>query len=515
MTTDGEPGSFPDPEPWLTVPVDRGDAAPDAESRRSAGPRRRWLAVAVGVTVVAIAVVAFVLFRSDSTPGHPDEWDPRLQSLVDFVEDERNLLFEHPVQVDFLSVHEWAERAATEAADAEAELSDEDRRLLENGAGMFRALGLAEGELDLLESFEQISASGTVGRYQFDDERISVRGSELGIESEQTLVHELTHALQDQHFDLGARYDDDDEESPEDQLDALVEGDAERIEDAWTRQLSGPQRAELDAATRATGDEAAGALADVPDSVLTFVQAPYILGPRFVDALRASDGDDAVNEAFVDPPGPEEHLLDPLSYLDDDEPTDVDPPLLARSEVAIESLDGEFGALGLFVMLAERVDPLDALVAVDGWAGDAFVAFERDDATCVRATIAAEDDLSADTLGAALEQWRDAMPAAAGVEVERTGTLSTFEACDPGPDADVLDGDGRSSDAIAIPSVRIDLAIEVLRDDGTVAQARCFSRGFLGLLTAEEVFAEELPPGRQAALQEDVIALSQECASLR
>jgi hypothetical protein len=515
MTTDGEPGSFPDQEAWLTVPIDSGDTTADGPSRRSTGRRRRWPALAVGVAVIAIAGATFAVFRTDSTPGHPDEWDPRLQSLVDFVEDERNLLFEHPVQVDFLSADEWKERAATEAADAEAELSDEDRRLLENGAGMFRALGLAEGELDLLDSFEQISASGTVGRYQFDDQRISVRGSDLGIESKQTLVHELTHALQDQHFDLGDRYDEDGEETEADQLDALVEGDAERIEEAWTDQLSAPQRAELDAAVKATGDEAAGALADVPDSVLTFVQAPYILGPRFIDALLASDGEDAVNEAFVEPPGPEEHLLDPLSYLDDDEPTDVDSPSLADSDVAIENLDGEFGALGLFVMLAERVDPLDALVAVDGWAGDAFVAFERDGTTCVRATIAAEDDLSSDALVGALEQWRDAMPAAAAAAVDRTGALSTFETCDPGPDADVLDGDGRSSDAIAIPSIRIDLAIEVLRSGGTVGQARCFSRGFLRLLTVEEIFADELPPERQAALQEDAFALTQECSKRR
>jgi hypothetical protein len=392
-------------------------------------------------------------------------------------------------------------------------MSDEDRRLLENGAGMFRALGLAEGELDLLDSYQQISASGTVGRYQFDDERISVRGADLDVESKKTLVHELTHALQDQHFDIGERYGEDAEEDPRDQLEALVEGDAERVEAAWTEQLSAPERAELDAALDATGEEAQGALADVPDSVLTFVQAPYILGRRFIDVLLATDGDDAVDEAFVDPPGPEEHLLDPLSYLDNDQPTDVDPPSLASTEVAIEDFDGEFGALGLFVMLAERIDPLDALVAVDGWAGDAFVAFERDDTTCVRATIDAENPVSGDTLFAALERWRDAMPSASAVDVERTGDLSTFEACDPGPDADVLDGDGRSSEAIAIPSVRIDLAIEVLRGDGTVEQARCFSRGFLDLLTVEEIFADVLPPDRQAALQADAAALGQECAT--
>ncbi len=67
------------------------------------------------------------------------------------------------------------------------------------------------------------------------------------------LVHELTHALQDQNFDLGKRFDELDKADDANSsaassgFDALVEGDARRIEDKWRRQpAQDGQQAALD-----------------------------------------------------------------------------------------------------------------------------------------------------------------------------------------------------------------------------------------------------------------------------
>ena len=46
-----------------------------------------------------------------------------------------------------------------------------------------------------------------------------------------TLAHELTHVLQDQHFDLERLADPDFDRA--DELRAMAEGDAGRIEDAY------------------------------------------------------------------------------------------------------------------------------------------------------------------------------------------------------------------------------------------------------------------------------------------
>ena len=105
---------------------------------------------------------------------------------------------------------------------------------------MFRAFGLVEGDFDLLSDMEDLGTSGTVGTYAFEDEVIRVRGDSLTAEAKSTLVHELTHALQDQHFDIGDRMQesDDDDDAPDDSLSALVEGDADRIEERWADELT-------------------------------------------------------------------------------------------------------------------------------------------------------------------------------------------------------------------------------------------------------------------------------------
>src|SRR3546814_12649663 len=66
--------------------------------------RPRWVdavVVMVGGTLL-VGALAVVTGVTDSGPDHPDTWDPRVAQLVELVEDERALTFDHPVPVDFL-----------------------------------------------------------------------------------------------------------------------------------------------------------------------------------------------------------------------------------------------------------------------------------------------------------------------------------------------------------------------------------------------------------------------------
>ena len=109
------------------------------------------------------------------------------------------------------------------------------------------------------------------------------------------------------------------------------------------------------------------ALAELPSSLIAFFASDYILGAGFIAILEAADGTSAIDEAFRSPPGPDEHVFDPLSYLEHDEPTAVDLPSVTGE--AIPDMEGDFGAVSWFLMLAERTDPVAALAAVDGWGG--------------------------------------------------------------------------------------------------------------------------------------------------
>lgn len=436
----------------------------------------------------------------DDEPTFPTEWDERLVGLVGFVEDERDLEFVHPVAVDFLDEEAWADQAEID----EEDILDEEAQLLEHGAGMFRAVGLAEGDLDLLASAEDLGASGTVGLYLFDEERIAVRGEELTLSVRATLVHELTHVLQDQHYDIGDRLDqlaESDGASPEASLRVLVEGDADRVEEAWRAALPEDERAELEEQEQAAGDAATAALDELPASLVTFFASDYILGAGFVGILEADGGPTAIDDAFQDPPGPDEHVLNPISYLRGDEPAEVEAPTVPGEP--IEDLDGEFGAVSLFLMLAERTDPVRALVAVDGWGGDSYRAYTSEDRTCVALRVAGEDDDAAGRLADVLIAWASAMPAEASAAVNHGRGSDTVDltVCDPGADADLIESGGRSRQTISLPATRAVLARQVLESDGTLAQAACFSSGVLGGLPYDILAAEEATAEQQAEIQ--------------
>jgi hypothetical protein len=468
--------------------------------------RRRWPIALLALAVVAAGSAAFVLTR-DTGSGYPDQWDARVLPLVEFVEEERGLTFEHPVRIEFLDEAAWEEQGQID----EEEVLDEDAQLLEHGEGMFRALGLAEGDLDLLADTEALGTSGTLGLYSFEDKMIRVRGDEVSPRVKKTLVHELTHVLQDQHFDIAERIQalSEDDDSDEGSLRVLVEGDADRIENLWVDSLTEARRAQLEEEDEPGGEEAAAVIDALPDSLVTFFASDYILGAGFMSVLEAADGTQAIDDAFRSPPGPEEHVFDPLSYLEGDEPTEVEPPDVDGEP--IEDMEGDFGAVALFLTLAERTDPIAALAAVDGWGGDAYRAYSDGDRTCVKLLFVGERDAATTAMETVMTSWAAAMPAEASATVEVTRDGVELVTCDPGPEADILEGDGRTGQTISLLATRASLATEVLSGGGTNEQARCFSTGLIAKLDYEILVADEVTDEQQQQIQQAAMELGAAC----
>jgi hypothetical protein len=423
---------------------------------------------------VAGAAGALVLIERGDGVDHPGEWDERVAELADWVEEARDLRFEHPVAVDFLTPDEYSDSIRGD----EAELTDEDRDAIAGSESLLRAVGLADGELDLFETTNDVVDLGTLAYYDSQDERIVVRGTELTVDLRVTLVHELTHVVQDQHHDIDGLY----EEAGDGALLAvrgLVEGDALRIEQRYVDEvLSDEERAEYDEATAAAVAESEADLDEAPPGYVAFFEAPYAFGEPFLLAL---DAERLVDDAFEDPPTSEEQLADPSRYVDDDDPTEVEPP----------SVDGEvldqstLGWVGWFLVLAERIDPFEALDALDGWDGDAYVLHEDGGATCVRADIAADDDEQRDEMLAAFERWASTLPAESGASAGRDGERLRVEVCDPGPDVD-LGLTGRGADALVVPVIRSYAygdALQVLDSEA----ARCYADDVVRRFTVEEL----------------------------
>ncbi len=355
----------PPPTTW-GAPADPWSQLPPLPPPRE--PTPRWPA-ALGVVIVGLIVLGAVGVVSktlDDGPSHPDAWDPRVTDLAAFVEDERGLTFDHPVYVDFLTAAEYSEQTTDDGGPGEGA----QRAELDRYAGQLRALGVASGELDLFEVLNQVSDGGTLAFYDPTDERVRVRGTTMTVGLEVTIVHELTHALQDQHFDLERLYQGNLDSSASTAFRGLVEGDALRVEDVYTTDVLSD--AEKDAYDEEYAEELADseeATADVPPFVSATFGAPYALGQPFTLMLTNRDGNDGVDDAFESPPNTEEHLFDPPSFLADEGAEDLDLGFDDDTELFDT---GPFGATTWYLVLAEHIDPKVAFEATLGWNGDAF-----------------------------------------------------------------------------------------------------------------------------------------------
>jgi len=418
--------------------------------RRHAGR----IAAAAVVLAVAGAIVGVQVTRS----GHdyPNSWDPRVADLVQFDEAHRGLTYKHPVPIDFLTPEAYSSSARVDSST----LTDEDRDHIELYAGELKALGLIEGDPDLFGAQNDLADSGTLAYYDPDTERITVRGTEMTPGLRVTLVHELTHVLQDQWFDIGSSrtntFTTGQEESA---FRALVEGDAVRIENEYRDTLSDDDRAAADKSVTLQPDDTS--LDAVPAALQAFDFAPYAVGPPAVELLAARGGDAAVDAALRRPPTTDRELLDPRALKDHSGAREVDEPALPDG--VSDSLDGgDLGSITWFLVLAERIDPATALDAVDGWAGDAFVAYEQDGVTCVAMAFVGTDDAATNRMHDALDEWATAMPGGkATVTSEGDGLL--VRSCDPGAQASTNE---RAIDAMQVPAIRIEGAFEAVDQGG-------------------------------------------------
>jgi len=419
------------------------------------------LASVIAVVLVAGAA-AFVIRHDneDSGPPHPKDWDPRVFDIVHFVESARGLTFKHPVFVDFLDAKAYSDRARTDAAD----LTDKQKKQLESFNGELRALGLSNSNIDLLQAENDLQDVGTLAFYDPDKERVSIRGTDITVDLKVTLAHEFTHVLQDQYFNAkSARFKKFETSEESSSLRAMLEGDAIRIENEFIDSLSEADKAAYDQSHNAEVDNATAALSNVPVALQAFQSAPYLVGPPFTELLFSEGGQSLLDGAFKDPPKTDEQLIDPASFLQHQNALKVDEPKLpdgVKDEDVVDN--GDFGAISLYVMLAERIDPFVAEQAIDGWGGDSYVAYEQNGKTCVRLDFTGDTSTDDDEMKAALDQWAAALPAGMATISAESGVVH-LESCDPGTDAG-LTLNNRANTVLQILAVRSEFTLQAARD---------------------------------------------------
>lgn len=342
-----------------------------------------------------------------------------IEELMDAVEKIRGLPFLHEVELTLLTEEEFRQRLLD---DLEAEV-DPDEILLAERA--WKALGLIGPEVDLYEALLLAYGGSVLGFYDPETGELVMRGVEMTPFVQGTLVHELTHALDDQHFDLDRPELDEDHADSEASFGftVLVEGSASWAEARWQASLSRSERNELAAEEAEFGaDIDVGAL---PTVLLIDLWLPYEFGPLLVEDIVAAGGLELLDAAFIKPPVSGEQVMHPSAFLSGDVPVVVPIPPAGSAEAGVQVIDsGVLGASTILELLYQR-DP-QYLAVGDDWGGDSYVLWADGDRSCLRADIVADSPGGFDRLMASLSAWAESHGEA---DIEVLGDTMRLTAC--------------------------------------------------------------------------------------
>jgi hypothetical protein len=314
----------------------------------------------------------------------------RVAEIAPRVAEMRGMEWKFEVPAGLQSADEFIEFAMD---DFEQEYGMETFRAM---AEAYRLLGLIDPEMDLFETTMDLLRGQVGGYYDPRSKRFYMIDSyRQGATADIILAHELTHALDDQYFDLQAMMEGADSADKEFAVRAVVEGSGTSLMNLYAMRGALSGWLELDpAAMIAEMEGQSESLEAAPPYLVMTLALPYMEGNKLLtrktNVLEASmtpPSDADLRAAFAHPPRSSEQVLHLEKYWDPaqaDEPIEVDV-----SQVVIQLGEGwelshedTLGELGCYVMTADTLPDLTTAAgqlagrwtnaAATGWGGDRY-----------------------------------------------------------------------------------------------------------------------------------------------
>jgi len=198
------------------------------------------------------------------------------------------------------------------------------------------------------------------------------------LSAERTLAHEITHMIQEKYFKgSAARF--------HDELQAwavLIEGDAGFTADKYTKEATATPTVSDDLVFLSSSNKPSVAThfpaVKMPESLVELWLFRYKYGESFVSALYGVGGWEKVNAAYVNPPLTTEQILHPEKYLEGESFALVDSMPLNSSDWNLVKTE-RFGEHFIRVMLSSHIPRDDAIKAAEGWHGDNFTYYKKEE----------------------------------------------------------------------------------------------------------------------------------------
>ncbi len=293
--------------------------------------------------------------------GLSPEISVQVWEAVKITEETRGLKFQELPVITVLSPDDFEARVRMEV--------DSELENVEVNEALFKLLGLLEPDDDLRALYGELYGESVAGFYSSEDQQLVIpaSGREFTSLETLTLVHELIHALTDQHFGFGPRMEemvDSQQFDPASGLVSLVEGDATLAEIVYVNNLDTAARNRLFAELETFEPPAL----DVPLFMELALAFPYERGFEYVANRWAEGGWTAVNNLYEDPPGSTEeiHLGAPSPAT---EVIEMERPAGMLPDGYEEIYDYTWGFLDILIMFEQVLGPEAAVDAATGWGG--------------------------------------------------------------------------------------------------------------------------------------------------
>jgi hypothetical protein len=417
------PGALPPPPP-AAPPRNPHNFTPPPYAPATPPKKPNWLAAVVILIVAGFLWLVIKPSGQSKTAAFPRAWDPRVTELVSFVERERELTFKHPVPFEFMTEEAFVAAITGSRPEANPERDQIHEAIL-------RARGFVGPDYNSVKAEEDF-VSNVTGFYDDVDQKMRVRGTELTPYAKVTIVHELTHALQDQRFSIKKVRKGIESDEQDFAVKSLIEGDARDIENAYVESLPEAEQQEIFDFENPAGSSR---LDNTPDALQVQFGGPYELGALMVQTLRHLGGVERLDAAFKSPPDDEAAVVLPFAAAPTSHGT--------LNRFATESSDKKFplddrigyesvGTLSTFLTLSSRLDPIQSWRAASGWGDEVIQVVRRNGDICVDTRVGGRTPADTAMLASAYQQW-----AALGSKVTVTPTSDSVlvESCDPGTSA--------------------------------------------------------------------------------
>ena len=294
----------------------------------------------------------------------------------------------------------------------------QSERILLEGKMLKKTGLLAEG-LDYRQLVINLMTEQVQGFYDPETRMLFIASWLAMSDQEPVMMHEITHALQDQHFDLQAKFRDNRNSENDDYIlaqQALFEGDATVTALQFTIAPFKRHFSELPdmAFIMETQMEAEMSNSPVLSATPRFLREtlifPYGYGAAFLQEIwKQNPSWEAINKIYSDMPTSTEQIMHPEKYYGTrDNPKPVDAAAKAAKlgpewKTPYKSVFGEF-MLGQLLELHMNSDR--AKRAAAGWGGDEVLLLENDsghNAVWIETEWDTDDD--AEKFFAAMDDW--------------------------------------------------------------------------------------------------------------